>query len=61
MSIYLNLHYHLIFSAKHREPWLTPSLRIAVQEAHHRKRSFREELIGLLEKSGVRYDAKYLD
>ncbi len=147
MSTYLSLHYHLIFSTKHREPWLSPSLRIAVheylggivkgqsaeihrvggtgdhvhllvslrathcladfmrelkkasshwirqesrlagfswqegycaltvspsarsavnqyiagQEAHHRKRSFREELIDLLEKSGVRYDAKYLN
>ncbi len=30
-------------------------------EAYHRKRLFRKELIGLLEKSGVRCDAKYLD
>jgi putative transposase len=34
---------------------------IANQEAHHRKKSFREELIEYLEKSGVEYDPKYLD
>ncbi len=34
---------------------------IANQEAHHRVRSFREELVELLEKSGVAYDPRYLD
>ena len=34
---------------------------IANQEEHHRTRTFREELIGFLEKSGVDYDPKYLD
>ncbi len=34
---------------------------IAGQEEHHRTRSFREELVGLLEKAGVSYDPKYLD
>jgi putative transposase len=34
---------------------------IANQEAHHRKRTFREELVELLEKAGVEYDARYLD
>lgn len=31
------------------------------QAEHHRKRSFREELMLLLEKAGVPYDPKFLD
>jgi putative transposase len=31
------------------------------QEAHHRKKSFREELIEMLRKTGVEYNPKYLD
>jgi len=34
---------------------------IANQAAHHRKRSFREELVELLAKAGVEYDPRYLD
>jgi REP element-mobilizing transposase RayT len=34
---------------------------IANQEEHHRVKSFREELILMLEKSGIEYDAKYLE
>ena len=34
---------------------------IAGQEEHHRVKSFREELVEFLEKSGVSYDPKYLD
>ena len=34
---------------------------IANQEEHHRVRSFREELVELLDKSGVAYDPRYLD
>ena len=30
------------------------------QEKHHKKRAFREEYIGLLEKFGIEYDEKYL-
>ena len=33
---------------------------IANQEAHHKRASFIEELIRLLEKNGVEYDPKYL-
>jgi len=33
----------------------------ASQEEHHRTKSFREELIGFLEKSGVEYDDRYPD
>lgn len=34
---------------------------IANQEEHHRVRSFREELIDLLQRAGVEYDPKYLE
>jgi len=34
---------------------------IAGQEEHHRMKSFREELIGFLKKSGVPYDERFLD
>ena len=34
---------------------------IANQAEHHRHRSFREELIELLRRAEVEYDAKYLD
>ena len=34
---------------------------IARQEVHHRKKTFREELVEMLEKAGVEYDPRYLD
>jgi REP element-mobilizing transposase RayT len=34
---------------------------IAGQEEHHRVRTFREELVELLERAGVEYEPKYLD
>lgn len=34
---------------------------IANQEAHHRQKSFRDELIGLLKRAGVTFDTTYLD
>jgi len=34
---------------------------IANQEEHHKKTSHKEELIGMLEKSGLDFDPKYLD
>ncbi len=34
---------------------------IANQEDHHRKRTFREEFVDLLEQAGVEYDEKWLD
>lgn len=46
---------------------VSPSARAAVQryianqEAHHRKKTFREELLELLEKTGVEYDPRNLD
>lgn len=32
MSTYLSLHYHIIFSTRHREPWLAPALRVRVHK-----------------------------
>ncbi len=34
---------------------------IADQEEHHRRKSFREELIEFLQKSGIQFDERYLD
>ncbi len=34
---------------------------IANQEEHHRVKSFRLELVEMLEKAGIEYDPKYLD
>ena len=34
---------------------------IANQEEHHRVKSFREELIEMLERAGIEYEPKYLD
>ena len=33
---------------------------ISNQEEHHRKRTFKEELIGLLDKHGIAYDKRYI-
>ncbi len=33
---------------------------IARQEEHHRKRTFQEEYVEFLERSGVEYDERYL-
>ncbi|MFO1524079.1 MAG: hypothetical protein U1G05_19050 [Kiritimatiellia bacterium] len=45
-------------SASAREAVRTYIVR---QEEHHRVKTFREELIEFLEKSGVPYDPRYLD
>jgi len=34
---------------------------IGAQEEHHRVKSFREELIEMLDKAGIEYDSNYLD
>ncbi len=34
---------------------------IANQDEHHRIKSFREELVELLERAGIKYDPQYLD
>jgi putative transposase len=34
---------------------------IANQEEHHRQKTYREELIEMLERAGVEYDPRYLD
>jgi putative transposase len=33
---------------------------IANQEAHHRHRSFQDELLGLLRRHGIEYDERYI-
>jgi putative transposase len=33
---------------------------ISNQEEHHRKRTFKEELVALLEKHGIEYDKRYI-
>ena len=33
---------------------------VAMQKDHHRKRTFKEELISLLEENGIEYDERYL-
>lgn len=40
-----------------------PAVReyITNQEEHHRAKSYREELIEMLERAGIEYDPKYLD
>jgi REP element-mobilizing transposase RayT len=34
---------------------------IANQEEHHRRKTFREELVEMLERAGIEYDPRYLD
>jgi putative transposase len=34
---------------------------IARQEEHHRRRSFREEYVVMLQKAGVEFDERYLE
>jgi hypothetical protein len=34
---------------------------IVNQEEHHRARTFRDEVVEMLEKAGIAYDQKYLD
>jgi hypothetical protein len=41
--------------------WASVRAYIANQEEHHRVKSFREELIDFLEKTGVTCDSRYLD
>ena len=33
---------------------------ISIQEEHHKKKTFKEEYLGILEKLGIEYDEKYL-
>ena len=46
---------------------VSPSARVGVkhyianQKEHHRHKSFREELVEMLERAGVEYDPRYLD
>lgn len=44
-------------------PSARPKVRnyIATQEEHHQKKSFRDEFLAMLRKSGIPYDERYLD
>ncbi|MCY2968123.1 MAG: hypothetical protein NT069_31580 [Planctomycetota bacterium] len=52
-STYPSLHFHIVFGTKNRVPW--------IQAEHHRVKTFREELIEMLERAGVEYDERFLD
>jgi putative transposase len=51
------------FAAITVSPSAVESVRryIQNQQEHHRKRSFRQELVELLKKSGIEFDERYLD
>ena len=49
---FTNLIYHIVFSTKDRQPLIT--------DAHHQKRSSRDEFIGFLEANGLEYDERDL-
>jgi REP element-mobilizing transposase RayT len=44
-------------------PTARPAIKkyIANQEAHHQRRSYRDELVAMLERTRIQYDPKYLD
>lgn len=58
-----NFHWQEGYSAFTVSPSARESVEhyIANQEEHHRHKTFREELIELLQKAGVEYDERYLD
>ena len=51
------------YSAFTVSPTARPGVRnyIRTQEQHHNGKSFRDELIGLLEEAGIKYDPSFLD
>ena len=71
---YTSLQYHLVFSTKERRPLLSKELMgrvhayiggivrnyIQNQEEHHRKTSFQEEFLSLLQRHGISYEERYL-
>ena len=52
-------HHRFFNSVSRRDDSLVE--RIANQEEHHRVKSFREELVEMLNRAGIEYDPKYLD
>ena len=64
---------HLVFSTKNRTPLITPEIEpelfaymggilknYANQKQHHRKQTFKEELLQFLNEYGIDYDERYL-
>lgn len=43
-----------------REESRMPSTHLSLQEEHHRRQTFREDDLTLLERSGVEFDARYV-
>ena len=66
MSIHQQLLYHIVFSTKKRQRWLTDGFRenvfayIENQIAHHLKQTFEDEYLGLLQKHEVEFDPRYV-
>ena len=64
-STYTNLLYHIVFSTKERRPVSKSQADIVRayiqgQERHHRRRTFKQELVSLLKKNDIEYDERYL-
>ncbi len=65
-NTFTNLLFHIIFSTKHRAPFIqdsqVPAIRryIRTQEEHHARLSFKDELIALLRKNKIEFDERYL-
>ena len=54
-NTYTSLHYHIVFSTKNRQRWLTWK-----QTAHHAGHSFEDEYLDILKKHEVEYDPRYV-
>jgi hypothetical protein len=63
-STFLSLHYHVVFSTKHRQPLLHESWRPLLHQylgGTLHSLHIREELIGMLDKAKISYDPSYLE
>jgi hypothetical protein len=57
------LHYHVVFSTKHREPFLRADIQERVWAYlghHHRIKTFLEEYRALLDRHEIAYNERYL-
>jgi hypothetical protein len=75
-STHLSLHYHIVFGTKNHKPMtvvagVSPAISKSLQPTrlplqneqqaeHHRTRTFREEYLELLDRSGVEFDERYV-
>lgn len=61
---------HLVYSTKHREPWIPKEHREALwayqagifksMQSYHRKTTFQDELRALFNKHGIEFDERYV-